>query len=403
MLKVLHVFDHSIPLHSGYTFRSRAILREQRALGITTCHVTSPKQGTTRLPEETIEGLIFYRSAVPTGIAASLPIVNQWAVVASLKSRLREVVKQEQPDIIHAHSPALNGFAAVQIGKEFNIPVVYEIRAFWEDAAVDHGTCKEGDLRYRLTRALENHVIKHASAVTTICKGLQEDLILRGISKNKLTEIPNAVEVEKFTGKELDPDDVLKLRKLHKLEKKFVLGFVGSFYAYEGIDTLLDALPSIIEKQPNVAVLLVGGGPQETNLKQKVINLGLEAHVIFTGRVPHDDVALYYDMIDLLVFPRKSMRLTELVTPLKPLEAMAQHKLVLASDVGGHKELIEHKRTGYLFKANDINALSEAVHSIILQENHDEIKTNGFSFVKQVRNWHVSVNNYLPLYNSLTS
>lgn len=403
MLKVLHVFDHSIPLHSGYTFRSRAILREQQALGITTCHVTSPKQGTTRLPEETIEGLLFYRSAVPSGMGASIPIVNQWAVVASLKSRLREVVKQEQPDIIHAHSPALNGLAAVQIGKEFNIPVVYEIRAFWEDAAVDHGTCKEGDLRYRLTRALENHVIKHASAVTTICKGLREDLILRGISKNKLTEIPNAVEVEKFTGKELDPDGVLKLRKLHKLEKQFVLGFVGSFYAYEGIDTLLDALPSIIEKQPNVAVLLVGGGPQEKNLKQRVINLGLGAHVIFTGRVPHEDVALYYDMIDLLVFPRKSMRLTELVTPLKPLEAMAQHKLVLASDVGGHKELIEHKRTGYLFKANDINALSEAVHSIILQENHDEIKTNGFSFVKQVRNWHVSVSNYLPLYNSLTS
>lgn len=402
-MKVLHVFDHSIPLHSGYTFRSRAILREQQALGITTCHVTSPKQGTTRLPEETIEGLLFYRSAVPSGMGASIPIVNQWAVVASLKSRLREVVKQEQPDIIHAHSPALNGLAAVQIGKEFNIPVVYEIRAFWEDAAVDHGTCKEGDLRYRLTRALENHVIKHASAVTTICKGLREDLILRGISKNKLTEIPNAVEVEKFTGKELDPDGVLKLRKLHKLEKQFVLGFVGSFYAYEGIDTLLDALPSIIEKQPNVAVLLVGGGPQEKNLKQRVINLGLGAHVIFTGRVPHEDVALYYDMIDLLVFPRKSMRLTELVTPLKPLEAMAQHKLVLASDVGGHKELIEHKRTGYLFKANDINALSEAVHSIILQENHDEIKTNGFSFVKQVRNWHVSVSNYLPLYNSLTS
>ena len=401
MLKVLHVFDHSIPLHSGYTFRSRAILREQRELGITTCHVTSPKQGDTTLDEETIEGLHFYRSEVPSGLFASLPLLNQLAIVASLKKRLKEVVEKEKPDIIHAHSPALNGLAAVQVGKEFNLPVVYEIRAFWEDAAVDHGTCKEGDLRYRLTRALENHVIKRASAVTTICKGLQQDLISRDVDPAKLTEIPNAVEVEKFTHNQVLPEDVSALRKKHNLEDKFVLGFVGSFYAYEGLDTLLSALPNIISKQPNTAVLLVGGGPQETNLKQQVAELGLGDHVFFTGRVPHDDVALYYDMIDLLVFPRKSMRLTELVTPLKPLEAMAQHKLVLASDVGGHKELIEHNRTGYLFKADDTNALGETVLSIMAQDDHDQIKTDGFSFVKQVRNWHVSVSDYLPLYGSL--
>jgi glycogen(starch) synthase len=128
---------------------------------------------------------------------------------------------------------------------------------------------------------------------------------------------------------------------------------------------LLDALPAIIEKTPDIRVLLVGGGPQEANLRQQADKLGLKDHVIFTGRVPHSEVNRYYDLINVLAYPRHPMRLTELVTPLKPLEAMAQGQLFVASDVGGHKELVEHNKTGILFKAGDRQALAQAILELL--------------------------------------
>jgi glycosyltransferase involved in cell wall biosynthesis len=237
----------------------------------------------------------------------------------------------------------------VRVGRRLGIPVVYEVRAFWEDAAVDHGTSREGGPRYRATRAMETYVFRHADAVTTICEGLRGDIIGRGIPAARVTVIPNAVDIEQFRqGGEPDPE----LRTRLGLDDARVIGFIGSFYAYEGLSLLLDALPRILEKAPDARVLLVGGGFQDAALRQQAQKLGIADKVVFTGRVPHAEVTRYYDLVDLLVYPRLSMRLTDLVTPLKPLEAMAQGRLLLASDVGGHRELIEDAHTsGACFRA----------------------------------------------------
>lgn len=398
-MKILHVFDHSIPLHSGYTFRSCAILKQQHVLGIETCHVTSPKHGNNQVEIEEIEGLKFYRSAPVSGLMSKLPVLNQMSYIAPMVKRILEVIEIEKPDIIHAHSPALNGLAALKAGRKSGLPVVYEIRAFWEDAAVDHGTCKEDDLRYRLTRKLETHVVKHANAVTTICEGLKNDLINRGFHKEKFTVIPNAVNVEQFAI--LEQKDKALEQELD-FENCQVLGFLGSFYGYEGIDLTVAAMPSILAENPSVRLLLVGGGPQEQNLKQQVVLLGLEGKVIFTGRVPHSDIGKYYSLVDLLVYPRKAMRLTNLVTPLKPLEAMAQGKPVIASDVGGHKELIKDNETGFLFKAGDVEQLSQRICELLKdKETLQSVLVRGRDYVENVRNWQNSVTNYLPMYKSL--
>lgn len=399
-IKVLHVLDHSIPLHSGYTFRTKAILEHQHALDIETVHITSAKQGDYKSNPEDVDGLQFYRSERPTSSIAKLPAIGQLAIVSSLKKGLSKVIELERPDIIHAHSPSLNGLAATWAARKYKLPFVYEIRAFWEDAAVDHGTCKEGDLRYRLTRGSENAVIKKADAITVICQGLKDDLISRGVEANKITLIPNAVTYEKFADRNVDETAKQALREKLNITDSFVLGFVGSFYAYEGLDLLLDAMSKLVESKVMFTLLLVGGGPEDECLKAQCKRLCITDNVIFTGRVPHGEVAHYYDLIDLLVFPRKSMRLTNLVTPLKPLEAMAQKKLVLASDVGGHQELIEHGKTGYLFKADDSEALVSNILSIAKGE-HEAILENGLIFVRNVRNWKVSVSNYLPIYKSL--
>ena len=395
-LKVLHVLDHSIPLHSGYTFRTRAILEQQADIGWETYHVTSAKHSVAKQAIEEVDGLRFYRSEQPAGFLSKIPIVNQWLIVKSLTARLDEIIPEIKPDILHAHSPALNGLAAIKAGKKYNIPVVYECRAFWEDAAVDHGTTSEESLRYRITKAMESYVFKHAQAVTCICEGLRHDISQRGIAEDKITVIPNAVNIEKFTFGE-HADDSLK--QTLNLQDKTVLGFIGSFYAYEGIPLILDALPEIIKQQENVRLLLVGGGPQEEIIKEKVKTLQLESFVIFTGRVPHDQVQDYYNQVDVFVYPRLTMRLTELVTPLKPLEAMAQGRLVIASDVGGHKELITDQENGVLFKANDKDSLTKAVLDLLAQhESWPAMRQKGREYVEQERNWAKSVGNYKKVY-----
>lgn len=403
-MKILHVLDHSIPLHSGYTFRSRSILEHQHKLGWETDHVTSPKHNINAKPikdEETIDGLHFFRTSPAEGMLARLPVLNQLAIISALEKRLIEIIPKVKPDILHAHSPSLNGRAAINAGKRFGIPVVYEIRAFWEDAAVDHGSTSEGSLRYRLTRAMETSVAKQADAITTICDGLKQDLLQRGIPETKITVIPNAVDIEKFSiNQQMDTQLQLKLG----LNGKKVIGFIGSFYAYEGLDLLVKAMNLIKNQRNDIVVLLVGGGPQEAHIKQLVQTLNLDAQVIFTGRVPHDDIQRYYDLVDIFAYPRLPMRLTELVTPLKPLEAMAQKKLVIASDVGGHKELIEDGRNGVLFPAGNAAALSQAIIDLLHKEESWEAMRNaGRRYVEDIRNWTNSVANYKYVYPKLVA
>ena len=395
-MRILHILDHSIPLHSGYTFRTAAILREQRALGWETFHLTSPKQGQAAAGCEDVDGLRFHRTPAPP---AGPPVLNELRQIKATEMRLEQLARELRPDLLHAHSPVLDAIPALRAGRRLGIPVVYEIRAFWEDAAVDHGTTRAGSLRYRLTRGLETWVLRRVDHAFTICEGLRQDIVARGIAADKVTVIPNAVDVESFqlSGQ---PDAALKSRL--SLDGATVVGFIGSFYAYEGLDLLLDALPALLAGRPELRVLLVGGGPQEANLKAQAVRLGIADRVVFAGRVPHGEVGRYYDLIDLLAYPRHAMRLTELVTPLKPLEAMAQGRVLVASDVGGHRELIRDGETGRLFKAGDAGALAAAIeHMLDHRRDWPAYRAAGRRHVETVRNWRNSVANYKSVYDSL--
>lgn len=398
-MRTLHILDHSIPLHSGYTFRTRNLLRGQRALGWQTSQLTGLKQGASPASEETVDGLHFYRTPIPGGFTHVIPVLNQWQVVSTLSRRIEEIAKKEKPELLHAHSPALNGMAALLAAKRLKLPVVYECRAFWEDAAVDHGTSSEWGMRYRLSRALESHVFRRADAVTTICEGLRNEIVSRGIAADKITVIPNAVDTVNFTvGGEARAD----LQEQLGLSGKTVLGFIGSFYAYEGIPLLVRALPDLLLSHPDLRLLLVGGGPQEQEIKALIAALGLEDKVVMPGRVDHRKVQDYYNLVDIFVYPRLSMRLTELVTPLKPLEAMAQGRLVIASDVGGHKELIREDETGVLFSAGQSAALTEAVNGLLARRGQwQQMRDNGRAFVEQERTWASSVARYKAVYEGV--
>ena len=397
MTRILHVLDHSLPLHSGYTFRTRAIMKAQAASGWDVAGITGVRQyqhgETPGLKTQTIEGLTFHRTLSEASGPSPL---REWREVGALADAIIALHAQWPFELLHAHSPALNGLAAHRAAQQLGLPLVYEIRAFWEDAAVGNGTGTEGSAKYRLTRALENHVVRNADAVAVICQGLRNDLVERGVSPAKIVVSPNGVDMELF-GSPPPVDHGLAARL--GVTGKTVIGYIGSFYDYEGLDDLIAAMPML---NSDSHLLLVGGGPMEAALRAQARTSPAKERIHFVGRVPHEEVERYYSLVDILAYPRKKMRLTDLVTPLKPLEAMAQGRLVAASDVGGHKELIRDGETGTLFPADDPAGLARALdHLLATRNDWDLRRVRARSFVETERNWNKNIHRYDPVYHLL--
>ena len=397
-MRILHVLDHSLPLHSGYTFRTRAILKAQVARGWDVMGVTGWRHFAEGPDPEVADGLTFARTA--KGRSAPAPL-GELLEVNAFSRRIAHAVERFQPDIIHAHSPVLGALAALNAVKTRNLPLVYEIRAFWEDAAVGNGTGTQGSVRYRVTKALETWAVKRADAVAVICEGLRGDLIERGIAADKIVVSPNGVDLTLF-GAPVPPDPALAAKL--GLTGADVVGYIGSFYDYEGIDDLIAAMPALVAARPLAKLLLVGGGPMEAALRAQAAASPVADRIVFVGRVPHGRVEDYYALTDVLAYPRKRMRLTDLVTPLKPLEAMAQRRLVAASNVGGHRELIEDGVTGTLFAADDPAAAAAALAAVFADRvNWEARRDRARTFVETERNWASNIARYEPVYQSLVA
>jgi PEP-CTERM/exosortase A-associated glycosyltransferase len=394
-MKVLHVLDHSLPVLSGYSTRSFSIVSFQKALGLEPVVLTSPKHPKPGGAQERIGGIVHHRTAV-AGMAARLPYAGELVLMARIARRIAAVARAERAAIIHAHSPVLNGFPALWAARRLGVPVVYEARAFWEDAAVDHGTTWEGSARYRATRALETFVFKRVDRVVVIGAGMRAELARRGVDAARVTIVPNGVDTERFSPMPRDRELALSLG----LDARPVLGFIGSFYHYEGLRFLIGALPELRRRLPGARVLLVGGGEEDAALRTLAATYG--DGVIFTGPVPYDQIKRYYSVLDIFVCPRRRMRLTELVTPLKPLEAMAMGQAVLGSDVGGIAELVKHDVTGLLFRAESREALVDAAGQL---GGNPELRSRLGQRARQCmveeRGWRAVASNYLPVYQAV--
>ena len=396
MTRILHVLDHSLPLHSGYTFRTRAILKAQQAAGLEVRGITGLRHLASGPDHEVADGITFTRTRGSAGGPAGL---REWREINLLADAIVRLAQDWMPDVLHAHSPALCGKAAQIAARRLGLPLVYEIRAFWEDAAVSNGTGTRGNLKYRLTRALENSVVAAADAVVTICQGLKDDLVSRGTAPGKITLSPNGVDLALF-GQVPPPDPALAAQL--GLGGGPVIGFIGSFYDYEGLDDLIAAMPLLTQRVPGVRLLLVGGGPLEDALQAQASASPASAAIHFAGRVPHSQVERYYALMDVMAYPRKRSRLTDLVTPLKPLEAMAQGKLVAASDVGGHRELITHGQTGTLFAPDDPAACAAALADLLARpESWPALRSAGHAHVAAGHDWAKNVHRYQVVYQTL--
>lgn len=353
-MRILHVLDRSLPTVAGYTTRSAAIVEHQAALGLSPRALTGPRQGGG--DPEMYRGIKYLRTEPPDvlGVFDQAPVAREALEMSALYRRILSVHREEPFDLLHAHSPILCGIPAHLAARKLGVPSVYEIRAFWEDAAEQRGKGRRGSLRYTTIRALETRLARSADAVVTICEGLRRDLAARGIPDDRLFVVPNGVDPDRFVPR---PRDVELTARLG-FRDKAVVAYVGTLFRFEGVSLLLEALGVLLDARNDVRGLIVGHGEDEEEIRAAVDRMGLAGRVVVAGKAPPEEVARYYALADVLCYPRARHRITELVTPLKPLEAMAMGKAVVASDVGGLRELIRDEDTGLLFKAGDAAALA---------------------------------------------
>jgi len=398
-MKVLHVLQFSLPRLDGYCVRSDAILRAQQAHGLDVVAMTGAAENMGQGEEELINGVRYYRT--PGTVNRSRRGLREWKRYRRLMGRLAAVADRERPDVIHVHSPAYNALAALKVARRRGIPCVYEMRAVWEDAAADRREVSSASLLYRAARALETHVLKRCDYVVTICQGLRGEVLSRGISANKILVMPNAVDPEYF---QPSPRDSRLAVSLGLTREGPIIGFIGSMFAYEGVEDLVEAIPRVLARFPKTQFMIVGGGEREPHVRERVARFGFGNSVVLVPRVPHDQVRSLYSLVDCLTYPRRSVRLTELVTPLKPLEAMAMQKTVLASNIGGHREMVEHDRTGLLFEPGKTDALVEVLCRAAAEPDLlARLSQAGRRYVIEQRTWKGVTANYLPLYESVVA
>ncbi|MBV9670246.1 MAG: glycosyltransferase [Acidobacteriales bacterium] len=399
--RVLHVLDLSLPLLVGYTIRSRGLINGQRRIGLSPTAISGPMH-TLRDPycsDDQIDGIQYLRTPVEGVLAkaakARVPGLREAAIMRLLEKRIVRELETGQYDVVHAHSPVLCGIPALRAARKFKLPFVYEIRAFWEDAAVDSAKTSAKSPRYRATRALETYVVKNADAVVGIASSILEDLAARGIPEEKLFLVPNGVDFQQFQPQKPD----LELARQLGLNSDPVLGFIGSFYKFEGVDWLVHAAAKLRSQGVRFKLLLAGAGEEAEKVAASIKSLGAEDYIRYLGRIPHEDISRYYSVMDVMVYPRERTRLTTLVTPLKPLEAMAKRIAVLGSDVGGIAELLGYGEGGRLFRAGDVDDFcTEARRLIERPFERVQIAADGYKYAKRTRDWDAIAREYEKVY-----
>jgi len=403
-MNIAKIFYHTWPHIDGYSIRSLYITDSLKQLG---CDITAfsspfhnahlpPAQPRTKI--DIHNDITYYRSEVPAWeLIRRIPGVNSYAVTSAIVNKVNEHWRDDY-QLIHAYSQFTNGLAGLKIARQHNRPFVYEVRFLWEDIAAQDNWFKEGGLLYNYVRGLETKIFKGADHVTVICEGLKNDLIKRGIPEQKITIVPNGVNTNSFLPQEKNQELIQAL----SLDGAPVIGYIGTLFPWEGLELLIKAAKLIFNKNKDAKFLIVGDGHQKAKLVNLAKEMDLLNHFIFTGFVPHKDILKYYSIMDVMVYPRFANRVTETVTALKPLEAMALEKTVIASDVGGLKELVADNKTGLLFKKGDFTDLADkCIYALNNPALTEKIRREARRYVIEERNWLKICEKYTKIYRKL--
>jgi len=400
--RVLHLLTNSLPYRqAGYTLRAQSVAISQRDAGLDPVMATRAgfpgNEGVRRAASTSVVDGIVYHRLLPD-LDPRLLADRQAIRYAEAASMLVEAIR---PAVLHPASNHVNAQVALALRDRYRIPVIYEVRGFLEEtwrSRVD-GETADAD-RYRRSRDVETACMRAADAVVTLSETMRQDILARGgIDAERVIVVPNAVDVRRFIPGR--PDAALTTRL--GIGDEPVIGYISSFTGYEGIRYLIAATAELRRRGRRVRCLLVGDGEDRAALEAAAHDADLDdGTVIFTGRVPHDQVLDYYRLIDLFVVPRTNDRVSQLVTPLKPYEAMAMERALVVSDVGALREIVDDGVTGRTFVAEDPINLADVLEPL-LDDRAERERLGGAAraWVETNRTWAQNGIRYRELYERL--
>ena len=403
-MKVLHILTQSLPFIAGNTIRTSYIVKFQKYMGITPLVLTSPIQGDFSVEKEEIDGITHFRTDYPLKwlikpFLRFSPVRHFFSIIA-LTLKAREIINSELVSIIHAHSPATCGLAGYAAARLTGVPFMSEMRGFWHLSGAIINKYSEHSIGYRIREWAEKWVATHSEHVVAIGTNLRKELERMGVDGSLITIVPNGVDPLKFTREATDDVHVEEIRNKYQLQDNTVLGYIGSSFHYEGIEFLVDAFGSIAKKITDIKLMIVG--KMDSDMFTDSFNPDISKRIIFTGAVPHSEVPDYYETMDIMCYPRMSSPLTRIVTALKPLEAMAARKAVIASDLEAFREYIEEDVTGVLFPAGaKDDFIKKAVELIQDPDKRKILGEKAYRFVCKEHEWKKLIEMYIPVYNSL--
>jgi glycogen(starch) synthase len=326
-------------------------------------------------------------------------VVEEKILIQYFTGRIIEVAKEEKVDIIHAHTPYRVGLPALKAARKLNLPFVYEMRGMWEETAVANGRWMRNGPAYKRFQAHETRVLRKADAVICISETLRKEAISRGVLPAKITVVPNAIETAIFENEIISEALPGAVERLNTDSEPTVIGYIGSLREMEGVDLTADAVALLHNKGHNVRLFVLTGTNGQAELRQHCKLLGIEDITVIMGPVPHSEVSGFYDLIDLFVVSRPDTRVTRLVTPLKPFEAMAMKKPVIASRLPALEEIVQHEKTGFLFQPGQKEDLALTLEQCIKDPHFCmQIGANAKQWVVENRTWERVVESTMTAY-----
>lgn len=402
-LAVTHVLTNSLPYtSSGYALRSHSILQAQRAAGIAARGITRPGYpvtiGAVNAPTTSyVDGIPYHRvlrSRMPETAEGRLDL---WA------EHIVSVAARSGADVLHSTTHYPNAMATHAAARTLGVPWVYEVRGQLEKT---WATSRPGDLaeealqseRYRMWRAKEIEVACEADAVVTLSESLRDDLVARGLPADRITLVPNAVDATLL----VDAPPAEQARERLGLPAGGMwVGTVSSIVGYEGLHTLVDAVATARAAGTDIRAAIVGDGVARPALVDQVRRLGLEDHVVLPGRVSRGAARLWHQALDVFVVPRVDAEVTRTVTPLKPIEAMAIGRPVIASDLPALAEIVAAPGSGVLVPPGDVDALAETMIRLAMDPDmRVDLGLHGRLFA-ETRTWSALAERYAALYEAL--
>jgi glycosyltransferase involved in cell wall biosynthesis len=399
--RILHLVTNSLPYKpAGYTVRTHEIALAQQRIGLDPQVVTRfgfpVQQGVFAAGDlDVVDGVPYHR-LLPRG---PLPWPADRAVAANVE-HAAALVERLRPAVLHAATMHVNGQVALALGERYGLPVVYEVRGFLEETWLSrHADGGLGSERYELARAAETDCMRRADLVVTLGETMKAEIAARGVPMDRILVAPNAVE-DAFLAPLPDRGPVRD--RLGLPADAVVIGLISTFVGYEGIDVLLRAGRILLDKGAPVRLLLVGDGADRSALEQLTDDLGIRAATTFTGRVPFTAVREYYSALDIFVTPRLDVRVSHLVTPLKPMEAMGSGLPLVASDVRALAEVIEPGETGLLAPPGDPEGLADALATLVYDADlRRRLGQAGREWVSRDRTWSRNAQRYRDAYVAL--